>query len=164
MQFTKRKDLQLKVFQNSAVYLGDPSTSPDYLHYTPENSRRWRALPAWFSLMAYGKEGYTEIIERNCALAEKLGAWIKESNAFTLLAEVKLNIVCFTIENAVAEEIKQFLGHVRDDGRVFFTPTVYKGIPAIRAAISNWQTQDDDITITIDALANASHAKKQVLA
>jgi glutamate/tyrosine decarboxylase-like PLP-dependent enzyme len=155
MQFNKRKDLQLKVFQNSAAYLGDPSTSPDYFHYTPENSRRWRALPAWFSLMAYGKEGYSEMIERNCALAEKLGAWIHQSVDYTLLSPVKLNIVCFALKNENAEATKALLAKIRDDGRAFFTPTIYKGIPAIRAALSNWQTMDHDIEITIETLAKA---------
>lgn len=155
MQFTKRKDLQLKVFQNSAAYLGDPATSPDYFHYTPENSRRWRALPAWFTLMAYGKEGYSEIIERNCALAKKLGEWITRSSDFELLSPVRLNIVCFTLKQATAETNKIFLEKIRDDGRAFFTPTVYKGVPAIRAAISNWQTTDHDIDITIQALKSA---------
>lgn len=162
MQFTKRKDLQLKIFQNSAAYLGDPSASPDYFHYTPENSRRWRALPAWFTLMAYGKEGYAEIIERNCALAEQLGEWISQSDSFTLLAPVKLNIVCFTLKEAPAETIKQFLEKVRDDGRAYFTPTVYKGLPAIRAAISNWQTTQADIQKTIDVLKKVAHDKQPV--
>ncbi len=32
------------------------------------------------------------------------------------------------------------------------TPTVYKGIPAIRAAISNWQTTEEDLSIAFRAL------------
>ncbi len=154
MQFTKRKDLQLQVFQNSAAYLGDPSASPDFFHYTPENSRRWRSLPSWFTLMAYGKEGHAEIVERNCAMAAKLGDWIEHSKAYTLLSPVRLNIVCFTLtrEDLTPEVIKEFLSRVREDGRVFFTPTMYKGVPAIRAAISNWLTAEADIDIAIDVL------------
>jgi glutamate/tyrosine decarboxylase-like PLP-dependent enzyme len=154
MFFTRHKDLQLKVFQNSAAYLGDPNQSPDFFHYTPENSRRWRAHPSWFTLMAYGKEGHAEIVERNCAMAEKLGAWITNSSKFKLLATVRMNVVCFTFnkEEVTSEEIRNFLVRVRDDGRAFFTPTVYNGVPAIRAAVSNWLTQENDIDITIDVL------------
>jgi glutamate/tyrosine decarboxylase-like PLP-dependent enzyme len=154
MQFTRHKQIQLKVFQNSAAYLGDPEKSPDFFHYTPENSRRWRALPSWFALMAYGKEGHREIMERNCEVASALGQLISTSNQFTLLAPVRMNVVCFTLNgNQVSfEEIQRFLKAVADDGRVFFTPTVYKGTPAIRAAISNWQTERKDIELAFEVL------------
>jgi hypothetical protein len=35
---------------------------------------------------------------------------------------------------------------------VFFTPTLYKGTPAIRAAVSNWLTSENDINIAIEVL------------
>ncbi|HYG20014.1 MAG TPA: pyridoxal-dependent decarboxylase [Ohtaekwangia sp.] len=155
MQFTRHRDLQLKVFQNSAAYLGDPAQSPDFFHYTPENSRRFRALPSWFTLIAYGKEGYRDIVERNCRAARQLGTLIDQSNAFRLLAEVNMNVVCFTFRSGRQdfETIKQFLNVVRDDGQVFFTPTVYKGTPAIRAAVSNWQTGEKDILLAFNVLS-----------
>jgi glutamate/tyrosine decarboxylase-like PLP-dependent enzyme len=164
MQFTRHKTLQLKVFQNSAAYLGDPASSPDFFHYTPENSRRWRALPSWFTLRAYGKDGHREIVERNCDLAYKFGERLKTSSHFKLLAPVRMNVVCFTIkDNAITfEQIQQFLSAVRDDGRVFFTPTLYKGNPGIRAAISNWQTETKDIEIAIEALESV-YAKQKLV-
>lgn len=154
MQFTRHQALQLKVFQNSAAYLGDPAKSPDFFHYTPENSRRFRALPSWFTLMAYGREGYREIVERNCDAAAYLGEYLKNSEDFKLLAPVWMNVVCFTLkhENLEMRTIQQFLEAVRDDGRVFFTPTVYQGIPAIRAAVSNWQTTREDIAVAKEVL------------
>lgn len=165
MQFTRHKTLQLKVFQNSAAYLGDPEQSPDYFHYTPENSRRWRALPSWFTLKAYGKEGHREIVERNCAVAYSLGEKLKHSEDFKLLAPVRMNVVCFTLkETSTFEDIRNFLNAIRDDGRAFFTPTLYKGTPAIRAAISNWQTTEADIQIAFDVLKEVFHAKKKITA
>ncbi|HEY0772284.1 MAG TPA: pyridoxal-dependent decarboxylase, partial [Sphingobacteriaceae bacterium] len=153
MQFTRHKKLQLKVFQNSAAYLGDPEKSPDFFHYTPENSRRFRALPSWFTLTAYGKEGHAEIVERNCASASYLGARLASNPNFRLLAPVQMNVVCFTLPKITTfEDIQHYLKAIRDDGRVFFTPTVYKGIPAIRAAISNWQTENSDMDIAYEAL------------
>ncbi len=149
MQFTRHKNIQLNVFQNSAAYLGDPLQSPDFFHYTPENSRRFRALPSWFTLMAYGKEGIREIVERNCAAANSLGERISQSSLLKLLAPVRMNVVCFTLnqDDVTAEMIRGFLNAIRDDGQVFFTPTQYKGIPAIRAAVSNWQTEMKDIDL-----------------
>lgn len=164
MQFTRHKSIQLKVFQNSAAYLGDPEQSPDYFHYTPENSRRFRALPSWFTLMAYGKEGYRDIVERNCDAAHYLGERIKGSEGFRLLASVKMNVVCFTLDQAglTTDNVKLFLNAVRDDGRVFFTPTVYKGTPAIRAAVSNWLTEKADIDVACEVLRQVAENLKTV--
>lgn len=159
MQFTRHSKLQLQVFQNNAVYLGELSDNPDFFHLTPENSRRLRALPVWFTLKAYGRNGYQEIIERNSDLAQLLGKKIDESNKFRLLSVVRLNVVCFTINigegNITLENIQQFLNLANDDGRAFFTQTVYKGIPGIRAAISNWRTEKQDIEIAWEVLNKA---------
>jgi glutamate/tyrosine decarboxylase-like PLP-dependent enzyme len=164
MQFTRHKNIQLSVFQNSAAYLGDPQKSPDYFHYTPENSRRFRALPSWFTLIAYGKEGYREIVERNCESAQYFGELIKASDDFKLLAPVKMNVVCFTLKDDyfTTESIKVFLDAVRDDGRVFFTPTSYKGSPAIRAAISNWLTGKEDMDLALEVLKTVSKKLRKV--
>ncbi len=155
MQFTKHQALQVKVFQNNAAYLGKSASRPDSLNLTPENSRRFRALPAWFSLLAYGRKGYEEIVRRNCTAAAELGRLIDASPLFSLLAPVRMNVVCFTLANEPSmEEVRQFLNDVRDDGRVFFTQTLYKNIPAIRAAISNWQTTADDTRLGFEVLCH----------
>jgi hypothetical protein len=92
-------------------------------------------------------------------LAKKLGDWISGSDRFTLLAPVRMNVVCFTLNKSVLtpEQIKVFLDKVRDDGRVFFTPTLYKGTPAIRAAFSNWLTSDKDVELTCQVLQELSN-------
>ncbi|ACU60404.1 pyridoxal phosphate-dependent decarboxylase family protein [Chitinophaga pinensis] len=151
MVFTRHLQLQLDTFKNvGAAYLGDPEKDFKYSNYTPENSRRLRALPAWFTLVAYGAEGYTAIVNNNIQLARQLGTLISESDAFHLLAPVRLCVVCFTLH--VADEEKQagidaFLKALNDSGKVMMTPTVYQGVPAIRAAFVNWRTTEKDLTI-----------------
>ncbi|WP_198315013.1 pyridoxal-dependent decarboxylase [Chitinophaga sp. MD30] len=74
MLFTRHPEMQLEVFKNAgAAYLGDPAKQFNYTNYGPENSRRFRALPAWFSLQAYGREGYRELVTRNIRHAQLLG-------------------------------------------------------------------------------------------
>ncbi|MCC6606714.1 MAG: aspartate aminotransferase family protein [Anaerolineae bacterium] len=154
MTFTRHPELQLAAFQNSAVYLGDVNENPSLVHWTPQNSRRFRALPAWMTLLAYGRSGYQDIVERNCAQARWLGEQIVQSDQFRLLAPVRLNCVCFTpASNPSLAEIQAFLAKVRDDGRVYLTQTVYQGQPAIRAAFSNWQTEQRDVEICWQALS-----------
>lgn len=48
-----------------------------------------------------------------------------------------------TDENAVS----LFLKKLNDTGKVFLTPTVYKGQKGMRAALVNWQTTITDIEL-----------------
>lgn len=158
--FTRHPALQERVFRASAPYLsGGDSSLPNLLNRTPENSRRFRALPAWATLMAYGREGYRELVERNCWFAASLGRWLDTSEHFELLAPVRLNIVCFRLSDSVLaghEEqacTRSFLSRLNADGRVLLTPTTYAGRAGLRAAISNWSTTEADLEVTVAALA-----------
>ena len=156
VQWTRHRDLQLEVFTNAAAYLLPPSADPDPLHLVPENSRRLRALPAWFTLLAYGADGYREIVERDSALAAALGERIAASAELRLLAPVRLNVVCFTLADAEAGRVARFLAELRAGGRVFLTPTTLGGVPAARAALTNWRTQERDIDVAWAAILDAA--------
>ncbi|NUV58164.1 pyridoxal-dependent decarboxylase [Streptomyces sp. CAI-85] len=156
VQFTRRQDLQVRVFHNESPYLGLPTGTPDFLHLTPENSRRLRALATWFSLTAYGREGHAEIVERCVALARRLGEGVAAVPGLRLLAPVRLNVVCLTLtEGPTPERLGALARAVADSGEAFLTPTVLHGTPALRAAFSNWRTTEADTDRVRDALARA---------
>ncbi|MEU6892186.1 pyridoxal-dependent decarboxylase [Streptomyces sp. NPDC046557] len=155
VQFTRRSDLQARVFQNAAAYLGPLGDHPDLVHLTPENSHRLRALAAWFTLRAYGRQGHREIVERDIACARALGAELSEDHAFTILAPVRLNVVCFTLADApTPARLAALRESVRQE--VFVTPTVHGGTPALRAAFSNWRTTGADVRRAAQALRTAA--------
>lgn len=146
--------LQVETFQNSnAPYLGDPLENFNYLNVLPENSRRLRALPAWFSLRAYGKEGFRDIVENSTALALHFGNALIEEGNFELLAPIRLNNVCFTLKgNHNQENVNRYLSILNDKGKVFMTPTVYENRKGIRASFVNWRTTEADIKIIIEEM------------
>jgi len=150
--FTREPEAQRAVFRASSAYLGD---STDPLHYTPENSRRFRALPAWMTLRAYGRDGIAEWVQRDCTLARAFADGLRGIDGIDLLSDVHLNIVCFALRDADAATRDRFLDRLNRDGRVFMTPTVLFGRPGIRAALSNWMTQAADIEIALAAVRDA---------
>lgn len=154
----KYKFLQLETFQNSnAPYLGDATKDINYLNFLPENSRRLKALPSWFSLIAYGKKGYEDIVENSVKMAQLLGKFIEEDDSFELLAPVKLNNVCFTVKGINASD---FLTGLNNSEKVYMTPTVFKGKQGIRASFVNWRTDVSDIKIIIDEMKKIMNASR----
>ncbi|WP_025146300.1 pyridoxal phosphate-dependent decarboxylase family protein [Pedobacter jeongneungensis] len=151
--FVKEKHqlLQVETFQNSnAAYLGNPMDNFSYLNFLPENSRRLRALPAWFTLTSYGKQGYQEIVERNVDMALQFAGFISENPNFELLAPVRLNTVCFSLTDESL--VPSFLTKLNATGKVFMTPTFYNGKKGIRAAFVNWRTKNEDIELATVAM------------
>ncbi|WP_160715330.1 pyridoxal phosphate-dependent decarboxylase family protein [Chitinophaga solisilvae] len=162
MIFSRHPELHVEVFQNAgAAYLGDPAEQFNYINYIPENSRRQRALPAWFSLMAYGLDGYREIVETNVQLAQELGALLDNDPQFTLLSPVRMCVVCFTLNvpsDIQEEAVNKFLNALNATGVVCMTRTVYGGQPGIRAALVNWRTAQEDVAVAYQTMKEVAAA------
>ncbi|KAF9997919.1 hypothetical protein BGZ80_011796 [Entomortierella chlamydospora] len=139
------------LFSSTAAYL-QPSDTPfsHPMNISIENSQRFRALPVWATLRAYGRDGYKNIVEENCRFAKTLFDWMKltRPDLYTVLTEdCPLNIVVFaqTLQKEEDPQVLEkknadLLARINDTGVAYFSPTVWKGRPAIRAAISNWKT------------------------
>lgn len=154
---TRHLALQGAVFQSAGAYLPAEVRADTFLHLTPENSQRLRALPTWMTLAAYGRSGYAEIVERCCDHAAWLGEQIEASDDFELLAPVRLNGVCFTLAGSPdAGAVAAFLARLRDDGTAFLTPTTYAGTPGARVSITNWRTERGDVERTWTAMLHAA--------
>src|SRR5438132_2480036 len=147
------------VFGMNAPYF--PATEadhPDFLYLAPEMSRRARSLAVWATLDAYGRNGYRALIERHFALSLALADQIRASSDFELLAEPRLNVVCFRYRPAAIAEgeldrLNRRLGQaIIADGTVYFGTTVYAGKVAFRPAIANWRTTERDADIVLDTV------------
>lgn len=149
---------QVESFQNSsAPYLGNPLEQFSFLNNAPENSRRFRALPVWFTLMAYGKEGYRDLVEQSILMARLFAARLLDTGYFRLLSPVRLNTVCFQPLTAQYPTltITALLRELNREGELFMTPSVYLGEHCIRAALVNYRTDEAAIDRAIIAIQKA---------
>ncbi|KAF2665169.1 PLP-dependent transferase [Microthyrium microscopicum] len=150
--WSKHRDVAESVFQNAgAAYLGsaysDPNTIASPLNIGIENSRRFRALPMYASLHAYGIQGYVDIIERQVNTARRVASWVNEHEAYTLLPSktgkgVKnmdniYMIVLFRASDSGLNDILVDL--INESGQMYVSGTAWDDQKAVRIAISNWQ-------------------------
>ncbi|MES9965443.1 MAG: pyridoxal-dependent decarboxylase [Candidatus Sedimenticola sp. 20ELBAFRAG] len=149
--FTRHPTLLHQVCSVAAPYLDVNSATTSLMDRGIENSRRFRALPVWMSLMAYGREGFKELVEQNCRQAERLALWLEQAAGYKLMTPCNLNVVVFR-PRIDDEEIGKWLQALNSTGQVFMTPGIWQGRPAIRAAFSNWRTTDEDVVLICQIL------------
>jgi len=141
-----------ETFAATADYL-DRNAGWDPFTHVPEMSRRFRALAAWCTLKAYGRDGYRAIVERCVDNAAAFADWVAATPGIELMNPAPLNIVCFRmvaahLDDAANDELNRAaLRAIQADGRVFVTGTVWNGRVALRAAFDNWQTSAGDVAL-----------------
>lgn len=157
--FTAHLPLQVEIFGNRSPYLSAPvALANNYMHLAPENSRRFRALPLWASLVAYGREGHAEIVERNCACAARLGELIAGEPRLRLAAPVRLNVVCFELAGSDADALARLRANLHGSGVAYLSPSRLDGRAILRAAICNWRTTIADVEHAFAAIRSALDA------
>ena|SRR6266498_289293 len=138
----------------SAAYLQQSATREPFM-FTPEASRRARALPVYAALRSLGRQGVADLVERCCMLARLAAAELSRCGRIEVLNEVVLNQVLFRIDGADAAAV---LERVHRDGTCWLGGTQWRGRPAIRMSVSNWSTTKEDITRSVAAIVSAAEA------
>lgn len=144
---------------NAPAYLSTEASSiPSPLNVRLENSSRFRGLPLYSSLVSYGNQGYTEVVQRNITYARRIEAWLQENEDYDVLTPSPqegfkvLNIVLFAPSKRCP--VLQFRdaetgGHkmttaLNASGEMYVTGTKWKGRSAARLAVSNYLTAQHD--------------------
>ncbi|MEN9897075.1 MAG: hypothetical protein RLZZ66_724 [Pseudomonadota bacterium] len=146
-------ELHQQTFASPAAYLqrqerGLSANSPWACDFGLDLSRSFRALKTWFTLSVYGNEKLGQVILHTCHLAQYLKQQVLQTPELELLAPVALNIVCFryrfagTDLNWLNTEIVIAL---QESGEAAPSSTTLNGQVAIRAAIVNHRTTQQDI-------------------
>ncbi|OCT53508.1 putative tyrosine decarboxylase [Cladophialophora carrionii] len=205
--FTRHKSLMEDVFQNgNAAYLtggvagssargrgrddSDNNNDDTFLatiqsplNIGIENSRRFRALPVYATLTAYGREGYVAMLKRQIGLARRVTRWLLGDPRFEVLPRSRkaaggsaaddtvartFIVVLFRVrrgskddnddddDDADADDAttRSFVRRVNQTGKMYMTGTVWEGRAAARIAVSNWQVDVERDGALIEGVLN----------
>ena len=126
---------------------------PWYSEYGFQQSRGFRALKLWMTLLQAGRDGVSATISRHNALARHLAGLIDAAPELELLAPPVLSIVCFryvprdwTGDDAGLDTLnKAIMEAVQVGGEAFVTQAVLGGRFYLRANVLHYATTEDDL-------------------
>jgi glutamate/tyrosine decarboxylase-like PLP-dependent enzyme len=144
----------------TAAYLPPaPGQERDPFEYVPEMSRRARGFAIYAAIRELGSEGIAAMVERCCDLAVRMARRLAEVPDVRILNEVVLNQVLVSIgDGAFTDDVVR---RVQQDGTAWLGRTTFHGEPALRVSVSGWNTRDDDIDRSADAIAAAIRAARE---
>jgi glutamate/tyrosine decarboxylase-like PLP-dependent enzyme len=134
--------------------------------YTPELSRRFRALKVWMVLRCHGTRALGELIERDIMHARQLAALIDGNERFERLAPASLSTVCFryvpTGERMSTGELntlnREIMLGVQQGGLAYVSNTMLGATFALRVCILNHRTTDADMPRLLEIIEAAAEA------
>ena len=145
----------LKATNYRGEYLVREQLHRDSYQYTPESSRRARAIPIYAALRELGKQGVAELVERCCAHARRASALLQEGGA-TICNDVVLNQVLMTFPAPPGIDqshyIDQIIELVQQQGVCWLGGTTWQGHRAIRLSVSSWRTTEADIEQSVASI------------
>ena len=124
----------------------------DQIDYSPDSSRRARAVDIWAALKSLGRSGLAEMIDRNCRQAVRIANRLRQNNV-EILNDVVLNQVVVAFGDA--DRTNRVIKAVQADGTCWAGATVWKNRDAMRISVSGWATTDADIEKSLDAILKA---------
>jgi len=150
----KDRDALVASMQASGAYI-QYGEARDSMLYTPEMSRRARAVELWATLRFLGEAGVAELINGLCARAAQF-ADLLAGHGFMILNDVVFNQVLVACDTPA--ETQATLANIQRSGECWCGGTTWRGAPAIRISVSSWATTTDDVERSVQAFVNARDA------
>ncbi len=152
------RDALIMALQASGAYLNF-SENRDGMLYTPEMSRRARAVELWAALKYLGSDGVDELVygmhERARQFADELKA-----AGFEILNDVVFNQVIVSPANNDAKTDK-ILAAIQDSAECWVGGSVWRGKKVIRISVCSWVTSADDVSRSVRAFIAARDATSE---
>ncbi|KAL8860460.1 MAG: hypothetical protein Q9178_003119 [Gyalolechia marmorata] len=155
--FTDRHaGLARQVFQNpNAAYLSSGIAGTGMiqspLNIGLENSRRFRALPVYATLVSYGRIGYQDLLQRQIRFARRIACYIYHHQDFDLLprslkdeACINQKVYIIVLFRAKEDALNNTLVRkLNTSSQMYVSGTSWEGHQACRIAAANWQVDPE---------------------
>lgn len=152
------EDALIMALQNSGAYIMY-SEHRDSMLYTPEMSRRARAVDLWAALKYLGKQGVEELVfglhKRAVEFADLLKA-----HDFKVVNDICFNQILVHVGNR--ERTEAIVRHIQDSGDAWVGASTWFDQPVIRISVCSWVTDSEDIHCAANAFATARAAVSEI--
>jgi glutamate/tyrosine decarboxylase-like PLP-dependent enzyme len=169
--FTRKASVLTSVCQNNAAYLSsDASDIQSPLNVGLENSRRFRALPAYAVLLSEGRDGLADMFARMVRLARGIVEVVQASPDYLLLpdgqgqgqgvdlADTHICVLFRAKEDSLNDVLVEAINAT---GLWYVSATKWKGHKAVRVAVANWRVNiAEDLELVGSSLASIAQGHK----
>lgn len=168
MFLTRTPDILQSVFTNpNAAYLssGGASTIPSPLNIGLENSRRFRALPAYAVLLSEGRPGMASLLSNMVTLSRRVATFLRDSEYYELLPDDGAGLdEVFMIVLFRAKDPKlnaELVEKINSTRQMYVSGTSWRGEKAVRVAVSNWMVDvERDFKVVTSILTHVAEGKE----
>lgn len=150
----RHHDALVAAMQASGSYI-QYSDDRDGMLYSPDMSRRARAVELWAALKYLGKSGVEQLIDGLCARAAQFAEELSQ-NGFYILNDVVFNQVLVACDTPHETELT--LANIQQSGVCWCGGTSWAGETAIRISVCSWATTADDVSQCVQEFIRARDA------
>jgi aromatic-L-amino-acid decarboxylase len=156
MAITRDPMAHSAAMRQTAAYLTSGGEVRDPMDFTPEWSRRARALPALAALMELGADGLAAMIERCCDHAAAIYDGIAALPGATGIARPTMNQGLIRFDAADGTNISDaIIAAINAGGEAYVSGGLWNGERVMRLSVCGWNTDANDVARTVAAAAAA---------
>ena len=156
MAITRDAKSHSAAMRMTAAYLTSGGSIRDPMDFTPEWSRRARALPALAALMELGRDGLAAMVERCCDHATAIFDGVAALEGATGVARPTMNQGLIQFNARDGSNISDpVIAAINASGEAFLSGGIWNGERVMRISVCGWNTNGDDVTRTVAAARNA---------
>jgi glutamate/tyrosine decarboxylase-like PLP-dependent enzyme len=166
MYLTRHLEILAQTFRTAAPYMPSPAeTTEAYDPYTRSMqwSRRFIGLKVFLSLAVAGWDGYAATIRHQTALGDYLRQKLGAAD-WRVVNATPLPLVCFTDAMGSPAYLEAIARRIVASGQAWISAVrIGKATTALRACVTNYRTQPEDVDILMATLAEARAQTKREL-